>query len=214
MSLHDTILPCHGSIYIRGVDESLDYIQFGIYCSEWEQEENYNELVKQLDPRKDKYISDTGETWACFDNWWQAGKLYDEVKPIYVYNWWKKQTSSQQTYPLSDSNNYLQNWKLCSGGCRSKVYWCECDKYDTISARKNVLIPQYAKYILQSEAIQKLREMIAKGINITIIDFQEKSNEPQEFDWNIFKKRLDDPFMPLSYGIIIASLLTHTTNDE
>ena len=128
---------------------------------------------------------------CLMENIWQSSKIYPEVLPqkqIHVgivtweypgekhiidnnitpeyFNW--RQRLLHNKYPVRYPNGYALR-KTCAG-----IIWPNADgeyvTYDYLQARKQVYVPVYAQLVRITSAYVVLRDMMNRGINLTLSD--------------------------------------------
>ena len=168
----------------------------------------------ECDPIRGSYTAG-GIEWPCFDHFFQAGKVLKGVNPTYSQEWWRIQAPWQSEYPLATGQDReTQYWCLCSGKCRSRVYYCSCPHHTECEARCNVLIPHYRYLLKQSIVIPELRRRLEQGCDVIIYDPHFKSCRPEPrypqldvADETLIDVAVHDGSRTLEYGLLVAAEL-------
>jgi hypothetical protein len=137
--------------------------------------------------------------FACFENYWQAGKVFADVDNERVRAWWLRETKPHRRCPLTKDKRCLHS--AIDGVVR-----------DYITSRKEVYVPEYRALILGTEALAKWRTIAAAGRDVVVYDF----DGPRAPDGtpiclpvtaDLLRTKLDDPAFPFGHGYIVAALL-------
>ena len=148
-------------------------------------------------------IKDGYKGFFCFENYWQSGKVIEGMDRPKQLAWWKKQEKGKRRYPPSKGK---------------KVLHAEWDgkKYDYISSRKEIYVPQYHKLVKNSPSMISYKtwwNKDGKKENVIVVyDFdgprkEDGSNDILEVSLDMIKKKINDPKFPFGHGYIVAATL-------
>lgn len=137
---------------------------------------------------------------SCFENYWQSGKVYQDVDREKQLEWWKKQTKGKRKYPNGKDKKILY------------AQWDNDKKYGYIESRKEIYVPKFYDLIKDSEMLKTIKQKIEKGVNIGIVDFdgpydEDRNPEIYKVELDLIKQKINDPKYPFGHGYIIAALL-------
>lgn len=134
--------------------------------------------------------------YYCFENYWQSGKVYDNLNTEKYIEWWKDLKVGKRKYPKS------KNCKVLYSNFNSI-------KRNYIESRKDIYIPEYYNLIKNSISIKKCKEMVQMGKNLVIYDFDgpKKLNGDNDcllVSKELLKEKVNDGLYPFGHGYIIA----------
>lgn len=138
----------------------------------------------------------TYEGFACFENFWQAGKVFEGIPHEQSIEWWKKQTKGKRRYPKGKGKKVLH----ADFGYGKQLY---------IQARKNTYIPRYNALIENTESLRKLKNL---DKDICICDFdgpRTTDGKPTclEVTEEMLQQKLHDETFPFGHGYIVAAAI-------
>jgi len=145
----------------------------------------------------DEYSAYKG--YACFENYWQSGKVYQSIPHNITRRWWKEQKEAHRRYPKSKDIKIL---------CAKFEDYGDVEM-DYITSRKKVYVPEYYEKIKHNKV---LREIINMNEDIIISDF----DGPRDIDGNpicleitkeLLISKINDTRHPFGHGYIIAGII-------
>ena len=147
------------------------------------------------------------KNYACFENYWQSGKVYEGIDPEASTNWWKMQDKPKRRYPAGKGLRVLHG--IYDDGVIR----------DYIDARKNIYVPEYYNLIINRESINTCLDILNTGKSITIYDF----DGPRTDDGNVtclplnvelIQKKINDTKFPFGHGYIVGAILLGLSLEE
>lgn len=138
--------------------------------------------------------------FCCFENYWQSGKVFEDIDHEKSLEWWRKQESGKRRYPAGKNKKILHS-KFEDGIER-----------DYIQSRKEVYVPQYYNLMIKTESFANLKKLVESGQDIVIFDF----DGPRDVDGNpicelltpeFYQEKINDPKFPFGHGYVIAGAL-------
>ncbi len=136
-----------------------------------------------------------------FEAYWQSGKVYENIPTEKVKSWWKSITKPKRRYPNSRKN---------------KILYSEFDgkQFGYIESRKKVYVPEYFEIIKNSERIKYWQDVVSKGYNIVVYDYdgpRDVDNQPicLKVDKELLLDKINDIKHPFGHGYIIAGYLAN-----
>ena len=144
--------------------------------------------------------------YYCFENYWQAGKVFENMDRNKYIDWWKNQTKGKRRYPNSKGK------KILHGRYKNKknIY----ENYDYINSRKNIYVPYYYNLMKKTKSFKKCHEVVKNGQDVIVYDF----DGPRTADGNptyllvtkkMLKEKINDPSFPFGHGYIVAASLAN-----
>ena len=94
----------------------------------------------------------------CFENYWQSGKVFEDIPHEKSLKWWKDLKEPKRRYPGSKGTRVL--YSLFNNS-----------KMDYITARREVYIPEYFSLIESHAIAQAWRDRANTGATIVVYDF-------------------------------------------
>ena len=165
-----------GSVFITGNTDNCVSVRVYLSLDDGDSDESHfapdirREFAKQCDPMSCPFLH-YGVQYPCFDHFFQSGKVLKGINPTYTQDFWRTQEKWQSEYPVSpDKECDIQCWRLCSGKCRSRVYYCSCPRLTVEEAHDQILVPEYKKLLTNAPIIDRLRERIERGCDVVICD--------------------------------------------
>ena len=136
----------------------------------------------------------------CFENYWQAGKCYQDIDRDKQLEWWKKQKKGYRRYPNSKGKKVL--YAKFPG--LPPLYY--------IDSRKQVYVPEYYNIIKDCYSLKELKTRQEKGEIIVIYDFDGPRNDDgtptmEEVTLELLKEKINGSKHPFGHGYIIAAEL-------
>jgi len=138
-----------------------------------------------------------------FESWWQSGKIYEGIDEKIVKDWWKAQKKPKRKYPK---------------GKGKKVLYARFEGYehignmDYITSRKEVYVKEYFNLIKDRERTLYWKNLVDKGLNITIYDFDGPRNVDgsvscMEMTHDMLREKINDTKFPFGHGYIVGCAL-------
>ena len=103
--------------------------------------------------------------YACFEHYWQGGKVYEEIDPLVSKLWWKQQDTPKRRYPAGKGRKVLHG-----------IYDDDIVR-DYVDARKNIYSTEYYNMIVNRPSIRSCIDILETGKTITIYDFDGPKTE-------------------------------------
>lgn len=141
--------------------------------------------------------------YLCFENYWQAGKVYEHVSHAVSKGWWLKQLKPHRRYPGSKGKKVLHSVFVVDNVVAKLNY---------IESRKLVYVKEYSDYIRNSKMLQYWKKHLDGGHDITIYDF----DGPRMHDGGVqclkltnelLVDKINDPIHPFGHGFVVGALL-------
>ena len=160
--------------------------------------------VKYRDHFSPMKIPNSGDYYGfhCFENFWQSGKVYQDVDRKKQIEWWKNQVKGKRVYPSGKQHRVLY------------AEWSEINtkRYNYIESRKDIYVPYYHNLIKDDLVLKQLKEKVMQGINIAIVDYDgPKKNDGSpdilEVNLDVLKTKINDPRFPFGHCYVVSSEL-------
>jgi hypothetical protein len=134
-----------------------------------------------------------------FESYWQSGKVFENIPAEKTKKYWKELKEPKRRYPNSKGKNVL--YSLFNG-----------EKMDYITARKKVYIPEYYKLIKNNDVLLYWKNMLKKGNNLIIYDFDGPRNLNGEvmcleLTEELLKEKINNPRFPFGHGYIVGATI-------
>jgi hypothetical protein len=155
--------------------------------------------------------------YYCFENYWQSGKVYENIPIITTKKWWKELEQPKRRYPNSKGkkvlyatfDGYHDSDGLDSDGLDNID---NLQKMDYITSRKKVYVPEYYNLIKDNELIGSWKEKLDEGHNLIIYDFdgprlEDGSVSCVELTEDLLKDKINDPSVPFGHGYIVGATI-------
>jgi len=138
-----------------------------------------------------------------FESYWQSGKVYENIPIEKTKKWWKELKEPKRRYPKSKGEKVL--YALFDGNN---------EKLDYINSRKKIYIPEYYEIIKNKEMLLYWKEMLNKGHNLTIYDFDGPRTTNgdvccMEVTKELLFEKINDPTFPFGHGYIVAGCIAN-----
>ena len=138
--------------------------------------------------------------YFCFENYWQGGKVIEDINHNISKNWWLKQNKGYRRYPLQKNKKTITS------------------NYDGIKrgylkARKEIYIPEYFHLVKNCDAIKKWNEIVTKK-KIVVFDHdgpRSQDNSPVclQLSEELILEKINDLSKPFGHGYIVASIIAN-----
>lgn len=133
--------------------------------------------------------------FVCFENYWQAGKVFEGIDHVESVAWWKKQMKGKRRYPRGKGRRVLH---ADFGGGKSLQY---------VESRKQVYVPCYDELMRSTPSFDSL---LQSDEDICICDFdgpREKDGTPicLEVTQDLLRAKLHDETFPFGHGYVVAA---------
>ncbi len=144
--------------------------------------------------------------YACFENYWQSGKVYETLDRAKQLTWWRAQICGKRRYPGSKGGVVLHS-DHGDGVMR-----------DYISSRKEVYVPEYNELVKNSDVLVKWRDR-AKTETIVVYDFDgprlpDGTPTCLPLTRELLIEKINDTKYPFGHGYVVAALLAgYALND-
>ena len=196
-----------------------------------------NQEAKQLSPMYlgpvtneilNKELLSTPIDAICFENYWQYGKVFEELDHLDGYgkvtDTWEKfrnkgySRTRGDRHPLGTKTcdvlyTYKNYGKICNKyrymiACCSQFYGSRGNpiKLKYIAARQRIYVPVYAALVKKTQFYKELKKEVDKGMNVNILDY----DGPEHYlkiNKTILRQKLHNPLRPFGHGYVIAGLL-------
>ena len=148
-----------------------------------------------------------------FENYWQSGKVYENIPIITTKKWWKELEQPKRRYPNSKGKKVL--YAVFDGyndDDDDNSY--NLKKMDYITSRKKVYVPEYYNIIKDKELIGSWKVKLESGSNLVIYDFdgprlQDGSVSCVELNEDLLKAKINDPNVPFGHGYIVGATIAN-----
>ena len=145
--------------------------------------------------------------WS-FENYWQSGKVFEDIPDEKTKKWWKSLTESKRRYPKTKGKKVLY-----------AKFENEVQQMDYITSRKEIYIPEYFNLIKDREMLSNWKKYIDAGNDVVIYDFDGPRGKDRELmclpvNLELLKEKINDPIFPFGHGYIIAGYLSGILPDE
>ena len=143
--------------------------------------------------------------YYCFENYWQSGKVYENIPIITTKKWWKELKQPKRRYPNSKGKKVL--YAVFDG-------YDNIEKMDYITSRKKVYVPKYYNLIKDKELIDYWKAKLESGYNLVIYDFDgprlnDGSVSCVELNEDLLKVKINDPTVPFGHGYIVGATIAN-----
>ena len=138
-----------------------------------------------------------------FESWWQSGKIFEGIDEKVVKDWWKAQKKPKRKYPKGKGKRVL---------CARFEGYEDIGDMDYVMARKEVYVKEYYNLIKDRERTLYWKNLIDKGLDITIYDFDGPRNEDKsvtclELNEELLKEKVKDLNVPFGHGYVVGCAL-------
>ena len=143
--------------------------------------------------------------YYCFENYWQSGKVYENIPIITTKKWWKELEQPKRRYPNSKGKKVL--YAVFDNDDNLK-------KLDYITSRKKVYVPEYYNIIKDKELIDSWKAKLESGSNLVIYDFDgprlnDGSVSCVELTEDLLKEKINDQTVPFGHGYIVGATIAN-----
>lgn len=141
--------------------------------------------------------------YFCFENYWQAGKVFEDIDGEKCKEWWKSLKEGKRRYPKSKGHRVLfARFENEETG--------EMETYDYISSRKNIYVKEYRRLIQGKESLRKWKDIATTGNIVVVYDFdgpRNKDGSPTclRVTEEMLREKINDPRHPFGHGFIVAA---------
>ena len=143
-----------------------------------------------------------------FESYWQSGKVFENIPIETTKKWWRELKEPKRRYPKSKGNKVLY-----------ALFDDNDEKMDYVTSRKKVYVPQYYDLIKDKDIIEEYKQILMKGKNIIIYDF----DGPRDINGDVLCveltndlliDKINDTRHPFGHGYIVASCINtiHPSN--
>jgi hypothetical protein len=138
-----------------------------------------------------------------FESWWQSGKIFEGIDEKVVKDWWKAQKEPKRRYPKGKGKRVL---------CARFEGYEYIGDMDYVMARKEVYVKEYYNLIKERERVLYWKNLVDKGLDITIYDFDGPRNDDGsvtclELNEDLLRVKIEDISFPFGHGYIVGSIL-------
>jgi hypothetical protein len=146
----------------------------------------------------------------CFENYWQAGKVYAGVDRAKQLKWWLQEKKPHRRYP--GSRGVKVQYAVFAGHGDKR--------YGYIESRKEVYVPEYYALVKDRNSVAVCRERLSKGENVVVYDFdgprEAKTGKPLclPLTKELLKEKINDPAYPFGHGYVVAAMLLGLTPSD
>ena len=134
----------------------------------------------------------------CFENFWQAGKVYADIDRNKQIKWWLSQKKGIRRYP---------------GTKEKKVMYANYDGriVTYIQSRKEVYVPEYYDLMIKTKSFKKYLELSKTNV-IVVVDFDGPRGPHGELmclplTKELLIEKINDTTKSFGHGYIIAGAL-------
>ena len=138
-----------------------------------------------------------------FESYWQSGKVFENISIETTKKWWRELKEPKRRYPNSKGKKVLYS-----------LFDDNDEKMDYVTSRKKVYIPQYYDLIKEKDIIEEYKQILMKGKNIIIYDF----DGPRDINGDVLCveltndlliDKINDTRHPFGHGYIVASCINN-----
>ena len=152
-------------------------------------------------------IVDLYKGYWCFENYWQSGKVYQEVPIEKTKNWWKNLKEPKRRYPGSKDMEVLYS-----------LFDNNDEKMDYVTSRKKIYVPEYYNLIKDNKMIIYWKNKL-KDHDLTIYDFDGPKNDDGEITCleltrELLIEKINDTKFPFGHGYIVAACIAEIPYQE
>lgn len=142
----------------------------------------------------------------CFENYWQSGKVYEDVPIETTKSWWSNLNEPKRRYPNSKGKKVL--YALFDG-----------EKMDYVTSRKKVYVSEYYELVKNREMVAYWKDMLKKGNSLTIYDFDGPRNEDGtptclELTEELLIQKINNTTYPFGHGYVVSGTIAGITPDK
>lgn len=135
--------------------------------------------------------------YYCFENYWQAGKVFEEIEHNISIKWWKELKEGKRRYPKS------KGLKVLYSNYDGKIR-------DYLQSRQEIYVPEYYNLIKNKQQTKELRKLVKSGKNIVIYDFDGPRDENGapiclEITKDLLINKINYEKHPFGHGYIVAA---------
>ena len=136
-----------------------------------------------------------------FESAWQSGKVFEDIPHSVTKSWWLNNKAPKRRYPKSKGK---------------KVLFAKFDdikgNLDYVESRKKMYVPEYYNLVKDREQVGYYRELLKKGKDVVIFDFDGPRKENGDVDCKLvtleyLRKKIEETHFPFGHGFVVASLL-------
>lgn len=143
----------------------------------------------------------------CFENYWQSGKVYEDIDREKQISWWKELKQPKRRYKNSKGKKVL--YALFDGSD---------EKMDYITSRKKIYVPEYYDLIKENDMITYWKNELLKGTDLVIYDFDGPRTENGEvtcieLNEELLINKINDTQFPFGHGYIVAATIAGINPD-
>ena len=138
-----------------------------------------------------------------FESYWQSGKVFENIPIETTKKWWRELKEPKRRYPKSKGNKVLY-----------ALFDDNDEKMDYVTSRKKVYVPQYYDLIKDKDIIEEYKQILMKGKNIIIYDF----DGPRDINGDVLCveltndlliEKINNPRHPFGHGYIVAGCINN-----
>lgn len=138
-----------------------------------------------------------------FESYWQSGKVFEDIPAEKTKKWWRELKEPKRRFPNSKGKKVL--YALFDENKSD-------EKMDYITSRKKIYVPEYYDLIKNKEMTLHWREMLEKGHNLIVYDFDGPRSVNGDVDCLELTKELlidkiNDGRFPFGHGYIVAGTI-------
>ena len=133
----------------------------------------------------------------CFENYWQGGKVWEDIPFDKSQDWWRRQTKGKRRYPPGKGKRVLHS--NYDGVER-----------DYITSRKEVYVPEYDALMRKTSSFSELRARVERGEDVVVMDFDGPRTPGggvscHEVTLELLKSKINDVTHPFGHGYVVAA---------
>jgi hypothetical protein len=138
-----------------------------------------------------------------YESRWQSGKIFEGIDEKVVKDWWKAQKEPKRRYPKGKGKRVL---------CARFEGYEDIGDMDYVTSRKEVYIKEFYNLIKDRERTLYWKNLVDKGLDITIYDFDGPRNEDGsvsclELNEYLLKDKINDIKFPFGHGYVVGCAL-------
>ena len=133
----------------------------------------------------------------CFENFWQAGKVFEGISLEKSKEWWTKQTKGKRRYPAGKGKTVL----FSDYDGKERGY---------IASRKEIYVPEYDALMKATVSFSKYQAMVENGQDVVVMDFDgprtaDKGVCCEEMTLELLKDKINAVEFPFGHGYVVAA---------
>lgn len=168
----------------------------------------------------------------CFENYWQAGKVYEGVDRDKQLRWMKGQTKPRRRYPGGRGKRVLHaEWDDILEHAVAEPAADEVEakqpaadevdpqQFNYVDSRKQVYVPLYYDMVKDRPQVEYWRGEVESGVNVAIYDFdgprlRDGGVTSRRLSVDLLREKINDETRPFGHGYVVAAMIAGIELDE